>query len=49
MRSFDAIYRKAQDAAYSRLHGYVMSGELKGFALIYLGQNDANLPVQPRT
>lgn len=47
MRSFDAIYRKAQDAAYSRLHGYVMSGELKGFALIYLGQNDANLPVRP--
>ena len=47
MRSFDAIYRKAQDAAYRRLHGYASSGELKGFALIYLGQNDASLPVEP--
>lgn len=47
MRSFNAIYRKAQDAAYGRLHGYASSGEIKGFALIYLGQNDASLPVQP--
>jgi NTE family protein len=47
MRSFDAIYRKAQDAAYRRLHGYASSGELKGFALIYLGQNDASLPIEP--
>ena len=47
MRSFDAVYRKAQDAAYRRLHGYAASGELKGFVLIYLGQNDASLPVSP--
>jgi NTE family protein len=47
MRSFDAIYRKAQDAAYSRLHGYASSGLIKGFALVYLGQNDASLPVEP--
>jgi len=47
MRSFDAVYRKAQDAAYSRLHSYTASGELKGFALIYLGQDDASLPFQP--
>ena len=47
MRSFDATFRKAQDAAYRRLHGYASSGEIKGFALIYLGQNDAGLPVQP--
>jgi NTE family protein len=46
-RSFDAIYRKAQDAAYSRLHGFAQSGELKGFALVYLGQNDASLPIEP--
>jgi NTE family protein len=47
MRSFDAIYRKAQDAAYGRLHGFALSGDLKGFALVYLGQNDASLPVSP--
>jgi NTE family protein len=46
MRSFEAIYRKGQDAAYRRLHEYTSSGQLKGFALIYLGQNDASLPVQ---
>lgn len=47
MRSFDAIYRKAQDAAYRRLHEYASSGQLKGFALVYLGQNDASLPAEP--
>jgi NTE family protein len=47
MRSFDAVFRKAQDAAYRRLHGYAASGQLKGFALIYLGQKDASLPVAP--
>jgi len=47
MRSFDSIYRKAQDAAYRRLHEYASTGKLKGFALIYLGQNDASLPIEP--
>lgn len=47
MQSFDSIYRKAQDAAYRRLHEYASSGQLKGFALIYLGQNDAILPIDP--
>lgn len=47
MRSFNAIYRKAQDAAYGRLHESAAAGRLKGFALIYLGQNDASLPVIP--
>jgi NTE family protein len=47
VRSFDAIYRKAQDAAYRRLHDFYSSGQIKGFALIYLGQNDASLPVEP--
>lgn len=46
-RLFDAIHRKSQDAAYRRLHEYAASGALKGFALIYLGQNDASLPLQP--
>jgi NTE family protein len=47
LRSFDAIYRKAQDAAYRRLHELASSGQIKGFALIYLGQNDASLPILP--
>lgn len=47
LRSFDAIYRKVQDAAYRRLHDLASSGQIKGFALIYLGQNDASLPIQP--
>jgi len=46
-RSFETIYRKAQDAAYSRLHRFVEQGELSGFALIYLGQDDSKLPVRP--
>jgi NTE family protein len=46
-KSFDAVYRKAQDAAYQRLHAHVASGALKGFALVYLGQNDQALPVLP--
>jgi NTE family protein len=47
MRSFNAIYRKAQDATYQRLHSYVESGSLDGFAMIYLGQNDQGLPYVP--
>lgn len=46
-RAFDAVHRKSQDAAFRRLHDYAASGALKGFALIYLGQNDASLPVEP--
>lgn len=44
MRSFDAIYRKAQDAAYQRLHAHVAHGDLMGFGMVYLGQQDARLP-----
>jgi NTE family protein len=44
MRSFDAVYRKAQDAAYQRLHAHVAHGDLAGFGMVYLGQQDARLP-----
>jgi NTE family protein len=47
LRSFDAVFRKAQDAAYARLHAFLERGDLRGFALIYLGQNDAALPAPP--
>lgn len=46
-RSFKAVHRKAQDAVYQRLHKFAESGELRGFALIYLGQQDAKLPWRP--
>ncbi|MBX5213956.1 patatin [Rhizobium sp. NLR10a] len=46
-RSFEAVYRKAQDAMYSRLHKYVETGELDGFGMVYLGQQDDKLPWSP--
>jgi NTE family protein len=46
-RSFQTVQRKAQDSAYGRLHRYMESGELKGFVMVYLGQDDNRLPVKP--
>ncbi len=46
-RSFDAVHRKAQDAIYQRLHKFLETGELEGFGLIYLGQQDKRLPYMP--
>lgn len=46
-RSFQTVHRKAQDSAYGRLHRYVESDELKGFVMVYLGQDDNRLPVKP--
>lgn len=45
--SFETVHRKVQDAAYSRLHRYIESGELKGFGMVYLGQMDETLPHIP--
>jgi NTE family protein len=46
-RSFQTVHRRAQDSAYGRLHRYIESGELKGFTMVYLGQDDNRLPVTP--
>lgn len=46
-RSFSAVHRKAQDALYQRLHRLLETGELSGFGLIYLGQQDNRLPYSP--
>lgn len=46
-RSFGAVHRKAQDAAYQRLHKYVEAGKLEAFGMIYLGQQDNRLPWIP--
>lgn len=46
-RSFAAVHRKAQDAVYQRLHKFAETGELQGFGMVYLGQQDARLPWAP--
>ena len=46
-RSFETVHRKAQDGAYGRLHRYIETGELAGFVMVYLGQDDSRLPVKP--
>jgi len=46
-RSFEATHRKVQDANRSRLHGFAADGQLAGFAMPYLGQQDRALPWIP--
>jgi integrative and conjugative element protein (TIGR02256 family) len=46
-RSFEASFRKLQDAGRAALHQHVAHGELKGFVMPYLGQQDGFLPWQP--
>lgn len=46
-RSFEAVFRKAQDAGRARLHEYAAAGELAGFVMPYLGNQDRALPVRP--
>ena len=45
--SFETIHRRVQTSAYKRLHRYVENGELTGFVLPYLGQQDNKLPFCP--
>jgi predicted acylesterase/phospholipase RssA len=46
-RSFEATHRKVQDANRSRLHSFAANGQLAGFAMPYLGQQDDSLPWMP--
>lgn len=46
-RSFEATFRKLQDGGRGRLHDLAESGDLAGFAMPYLGQQDHALPVVP--
>lgn len=46
-RAFESTHRKVQDASRSRLHTLAENGDLKGFALPYLGQQDGRLPWMP--
>lgn len=44
-RSFDITYRKTQDAGRGSLHAAGAAGQLDGFVLAYLGQQDRKLPM----
>ncbi len=44
--AFEAVFRKAQDATMNRLHMLRSSGQLRGFILPYLGQQDNALPAR---
>lgn len=46
-KSFEAVHRKSQDHVYSRLHRHVETGDLDGFGMVYLGQQDHRLPNHP--
>ena len=46
-RSFQTVFRKVQDATRNRLHRLEESGDISGFVLSYLGQNDERLPWLP--
>ena len=46
-KSFLTVFRKVQDATRRRLHQLDESGDISGFVLSYLGQNDDRLPWIP--
>ncbi len=46
-QSFLTVFRKVQDATRKRLHRFAESEDISGFALTYLGQDDARLPWLP--
>ena len=46
-RSFEIVHRRVQDSAMHRLHLLKQTGQIKGFVLPYLGQQDHALPWQP--
>lgn len=45
--AFETIFRKVQDAALHRLHLHKQAGNIKGFILPYLGQQEKALPFLP--
>lgn len=46
-RAFEAVFRKVQDSSFQRLHSYAANGQIKGFVLSHLGQQDKRLPYIP--
>lgn len=46
-RAFEVVHRRVQDSTMHHLHCLRESGKLRGFAMPYLGQQDAALPWKP--
>jgi len=46
-RAFEAVFKKGQDRQFAILHRDRESGHLRGFAMPFLGQDDAKLPYRP--
>ncbi len=44
-RAFEIVHAQAQNHGRGRLHEWGASGALRGFAMAYLGQRDARLPI----
>jgi len=47
VRSFQSVFRKAQNATQNRLHLLAATGQIRGFILAYLGQIDNRLQYAP--
>jgi NTE family protein len=47
VRSFEIAHRRVQDSAMHRLHQMKETGQIKGFVMPYLGQQDDSLPWKP--
>jgi len=47
IETINTIHRRTHSMTFDLLHRLKESGEIKGFLLPYLGQNDANLPCPP--
>lgn len=47
LRSFNTVHRRVHDTTYNRIHRMVEAGELDGFVMAYLGQDDRKLPSPP--
>jgi len=45
--SFRAVFRKLQDSGRQRIHEWAATGQVKGFVMAYLGNQDGALPVIP--
>lgn len=46
-RSFETTFRSGLTSSQSALHSWAESGRIRGFALVYLGQQDHRLPYTP--
>lgn len=46
-RSFETTFRRSLESSYAALHSWARTGAIRGFALLFLGQQDERLPYVP--